>query len=90
MTVMTTTELVAYHDELHRLAVEQLTRAGQLRDDAIRAAVAEGMSYREVAAAIGLSHARVGQIVNAPEGDLPSPDDVLGILKGYERIPWDG
>ncbi len=33
------------------------------RDKAIRAAVANGMSYREVAAAIGLSHSRVAQIV---------------------------
>jgi len=32
------------------------------RDKAIRAAVADGMSYREIAAAIGLSHSRVAQI----------------------------
>ncbi len=37
--------------------------------DAVEA-VAEGMSYREVAAAIGLSHARVAQIVTSdPRGD---------------------
>ncbi len=60
---------LAHHDELHRLAVE-LVRVRQARDDAIRAAVADGMSYREVAAAIGLGHARVGQIVTSdPRGD---------------------
>ena len=59
----------AHHDELHRLAVE-LARVRQARDDAIRAAVADGMSYREVAAAIGLSHGRVAQIVTSdPRGD---------------------
>ena len=40
------------------------------RDNAIRAAVADGMSYREVAAAIGLSHSRVAQIVHQPSATV--------------------
>jgi hypothetical protein len=35
------------------------------RDNTIRAAVDDGMSYREVGAAIGLSHSRVAQIVTS-------------------------
>jgi hypothetical protein len=34
------------------------------RDEAVRAAVKKGASYRQVAAAMGLSHSRIQQIVN--------------------------
>jgi DNA invertase Pin-like site-specific DNA recombinase len=43
------------------------------RDDLVRDAVADGASYREVARALGLSHSRVQQIVNASRA-VP-PDD---------------
>ena len=57
----TIAQLGAHRDESARLAVE-LARVRQARNDAVRAAVAEGMSYRQVAAAVGLTFTRVGQI----------------------------
>ena len=56
------TELAANASVALRALVE-LARTRQARDDAVCAAVADGMSYREVAATIGLSHSRVAQIV---------------------------
>jgi alkylated DNA nucleotide flippase Atl1 len=37
--------------------------------DAIKAAVASGETYRDVARMAGISHQRVGQIVNDDNGD---------------------
>jgi hypothetical protein len=45
---------------------EEVTRARLVRDRLIRQSVAGGASYREVARALGLSHSRIQQIVNAP------------------------
>ena len=44
-------------------ARRQLEQAIKERDDAIRAAVASGETYRDVARMAGLSHQRVAQIV---------------------------
>jgi hypothetical protein len=44
---------------------EDVARVRLERDRAIRKAVAGGGSYREVAAALGLSHSRIQQIVNS-------------------------
>jgi DNA-binding NarL/FixJ family response regulator len=44
---------------------ESVTRARTERDQRVRRAVRAGGSYREVARALGLSHSRVQQIVNA-------------------------
>ena len=44
---------------------EGVARVRQERDAAIREAVAAGASYREVGKALGLSHSRIQQIVNA-------------------------
>lgn len=67
---MTTAEL-ADAERVYREARTQLEadlgRAREARDDAIRQAVADGMSYRQVAAATELSHSRVAQIVTAQE-----------------------
>ena len=49
---------------------ERVAHARLERDGLIREAVAAGGSYREVARALGLSHSRVQQIVNA--GKSPS------------------
>jgi DNA invertase Pin-like site-specific DNA recombinase len=43
---------------------ERVARVRLERDGRVRAAVADGASYREVARALGLSHSRVQQIVN--------------------------
>jgi hypothetical protein len=48
---------------------ESVARVRQERDAAIREAVAGGASYREVGRALGLSHSRIQQIVNAGPGD---------------------
>ena len=42
-----------------------VARVRQERDFAIREAVSGGASYREVGKALGLSHSRIQQIVNA-------------------------
>jgi hypothetical protein len=44
---------------------EGVARVRLERDRRVREAVAAGASYREVARALGLSHSRVQQIVNA-------------------------
>jgi len=44
---------------------ERVARVRLERDRRVREAVAGGASYREVARALGLSHSRVQQIVNA-------------------------
>jgi hypothetical protein len=44
---------------------ESVARARAERDQRVRKAVEAGGSYREVARAIGLSHSRIQQIVNA-------------------------
>lgn len=44
---------------------EAVARARLERDRRVREAVGAGASYREVARALGLSHSRVQQIVNA-------------------------
>ncbi len=44
---------------------EDVARVRLERDRLVRAAVKKGASYRQVAAALGLSHSRVQQIVNA-------------------------
>ena len=49
---------------------ESVTRMRAARDERVRRAVAAGASYREVARALGLSHSRVQQIVNAGDGAL--------------------
>lgn len=43
---------------------QQAEDAREKRDYAIRAAAREGMSRRDIARAVGLSHQRVTQIVN--------------------------
>lgn len=48
---------------------ESVARMRADRDDRVRRAVAAGASYREVARALGLSHSRIQQIVNAGRGD---------------------
>jgi hypothetical protein len=45
---------------------EDVARVRLKRDRLVRAAVKKGASYRQVAAALGLSHSRIQQIVNAP------------------------
>jgi DNA-directed RNA polymerase specialized sigma24 family protein len=52
---------------------ESVYRRRESRDQAIRAAVAGGASYREVARALGLSHSRIQQIVNAARKQGPAP-----------------
>jgi DNA invertase Pin-like site-specific DNA recombinase len=47
---------------------ESVAVAKRNRDDLVREAVAAGGSYREVARALGLSHSRIQQIVNAARG----------------------
>jgi DNA invertase Pin-like site-specific DNA recombinase len=49
---------------------EEVARERGERDRLIRETVAAGASYREVARALGLSHSRIQQIVNA--GAAPS------------------
>jgi hypothetical protein len=44
---------------------EDVARVRLERDRLVRSAVKRGASYRQVAAALGLSHSRVQQIVNA-------------------------
>ncbi len=44
---------------------EDVARVRLERDGLVRKAVAAGGSYREVAAALGLSHSRIQQIVNS-------------------------
>ena len=46
-------------------AARKAASALQARDDAIRAAHAEGVTLRAIAAAAGLSHQRVHQIIRA-------------------------
>ena len=43
---------------------ERVARIRADRDDEVRRAVAAGVSYRQAARALGLSHSRVQQIVN--------------------------
>jgi hypothetical protein len=43
---------------------EDVARARLERDRLVRKAVKKGASYRQVAAALGLSHSRIQQIVN--------------------------
>lgn len=50
---------------------EGVARVRQERDSRIREAVAGGASYREVGRALGLSHSRIQQIVNAEPGGDP-------------------
>jgi DNA-directed RNA polymerase specialized sigma24 family protein len=45
---------------------EAETEARDAREDAIRQAHLEGLSMREIARVIGLSHQRVAQIVRSP------------------------
>jgi hypothetical protein len=45
---------------------EDVAQARLERDRLVRAAVKKGASYRQVAAALGLSHSRIQQIVNSP------------------------
>jgi hypothetical protein len=45
---------------------EDVARVRLERDRLVRAAVKKGASYRQVAAALGLSHSRIQQIVNTP------------------------
>jgi hypothetical protein len=47
-------------------AARKAALASQARDEAIRKAVAEGQTLRAVAAAAGLSFARIHQIVQKP------------------------
>ena len=47
---------------------EGVAKARLERDQRVRDAVAGGASYREVARALGLSHSRIQQIVNAKPG----------------------
>lgn len=49
----------------HRAARAAVRRAEAARDDAIRAAVAAGERRTDVAAAAGLTVARIGQICNS-------------------------
>jgi hypothetical protein len=51
---------------------EGVARVRRERDERIREAVAAGASYREVGRALGLSHSRIQQIVNA--GMKPDPE----------------
>jgi hypothetical protein len=44
---------------------EDVARVRLERDQAVRAAVKKGASYRQVAAAMGLSHSRIQQIVKS-------------------------
>ena len=50
---------------------EDVARVRRERDARIREAVAGGASYREVGKALGLSHSRIQQIVNAGSTDEP-------------------
>jgi DNA invertase Pin-like site-specific DNA recombinase len=43
---------------------DRVRRLRMSRDEAIRRAVADSASYREVARALGLSHSRIQQVVN--------------------------
>ena len=48
-----------------RAAIAHAEADRQRRDDAVRALTASGMSYRDVAELLGLSHQRVAQIARA-------------------------
>jgi hypothetical protein len=48
----------------YRLEMELVDEARLTRNRLVREAVASGWTYREVAAATGLSRARVGQLVS--------------------------
>jgi DNA-binding NarL/FixJ family response regulator len=52
---------------------ESVARMRAARDERVRRAVGSGASYREVARALGLSHSRVQQIVNAGRGAPAAP-----------------
>jgi hypothetical protein len=45
-------------------AVERYAAARAARDDAIRDAHAGGLSYRKIGEVVGLSYARIAQVVN--------------------------
>jgi hypothetical protein len=53
-------------------AASKAVSAGEARDATIRAAVADGATIRAVAAAAGLSAARVHQIVHQDRGEVGS------------------
>jgi hypothetical protein len=50
---------------------EGVARVRQDRDCKVREAVAGGASYRELGKALGLSHSRIQQIVNADSEQVP-------------------
>jgi transposase-like protein len=54
------------HRRAMRKIDEEVARVRLERDRLVRKAVSAGASYREVARALGLSHSRIQQIVNAP------------------------
>ncbi len=62
---MTTTEIQAEQDVSLRAkdAHERMKAAQIARDEAIREAVAAGVSLRQIAQTVGISHQRVAQIV---------------------------
>lgn len=55
---------------LRRLGARARVAIG-VRDDAIRAARAQGMSLREIGDAVGLSHTAVANIVNRSRQETP-------------------
>ena len=60
-----TMERLASQVASHRRVSALLDRATHERDEAIRAAVADGMTHAQIAEVTGLTRARVGQIALA-------------------------
>ena len=60
-----TAHLIAAHSEALHVAAVKITNAREDRDEAIREAYRDGMAAAEIAREVGLTRARVHQIIGA-------------------------